>query len=168
MRENQGPPPRPAELDRLNSWVGHWTLTFDMTVYTPQGPKMSSHKGTEETAWSADNRYLVTNSDYDMGEAGRMIGVSMMTWDEREKIYRNWWFDNFGEIGEGRTGYCEESKEWRLYTTGHNLATGERSTGYGTTKFTDENTVDWTWCEFEETLLVSKKTMEMKGTSKRG
>ena len=165
---SKGPPPRPAELDRLSSWAGNWTVNFEMTVYAPQGPKKSSHAGKEVATWSCDNHYLMTTSEYDLGEMGTMKGVSMMTWDAGHKRYRNWWFDNMGELGKGWTDYCEKSHEWCLTTTGHNMATDEHTIGHGTMKMTDDNTIEWTWCECEKTLLGCKKTMEMKGTSKRG
>jgi hypothetical protein len=48
---------------------------------------------------------------------------------------------------------------------GRNSNTGEVTCGEGTTKFVDNNTMEWTYTEWDSWKL--KKMMDMKGTSKR-
>lgn len=160
-----GPPPRPAELDRLESWAGTWTGTGECTIHTPEGPQKCNVTGTEYATWTCDKRFLMSNCEYDMGgEIGKMTGISMVTWDAKGGKYRSWWFDSMGTCAEGTMSFDEKNNCWTMKSKGHNPMTGEPTCGEGSFKVSaDGRSMEWTMTEWDSWKL--KKSMEMKGTS---
>ena len=57
MAEMMKPPPRPVELDQLNSFVGTWEGTWEMTMKGADKP--ITGKGTDTFAWDADKWVMV-------------------------------------------------------------------------------------------------------------
>src|ERR1043166_6113237 len=53
------PPPRPVELDQLESWVGNWTMTGEGNF----GGKSMKSTGRVSTSWEADRRALVSRGE---------------------------------------------------------------------------------------------------------
>lgn len=166
MQAQQGMSERPAELDRLNGWVGHWTGTGDMVMYTPEGEKKMTTTGTEHVTWACDRRFLQSTFSYGMGDMGTMNGVSMMTWDPHEKEYDSWYFDSFGGVGEGEMKYDEARGLWVMESEGKDPMTGRPIKGAGTVKMApDGMSNEWTYTEKD--VASGRKVMEIKGTSRK-
>ncbi|MFQ5463232.1 MAG: hypothetical protein ACE5E5_11475, partial [Phycisphaerae bacterium] len=74
MRDER--PQRPAELDMLNRFVGHWegTGTGRMAMLEEE---LASHS-TEDIRWEGDDWYLVNRGSYEMGGLGVMKAI--MIW----------------------------------------------------------------------------------------
>lgn len=162
--EGGGPPPRPAELDRLDMLVGTWEGTAEMSV--PGVDEPTTSKIVTTTKWELDKRFLVDHFEGDMGEEGKFEGVGVWTWDPKAKEYRNWWFDSLGSFSHGTTKYDEETRTLHMRWEGTNSMTGKPSYGDGTSKFIDDNTQQWTYKEWDNFLHWGEPTI-MSGTYQR-
>lgn len=166
MQAQQGMPERPAELDRLSAWVGHWTGTGDMVIYTPEGEQKMTTTGTEHVTWACDRRFLQSTFSYGMGEMGEMTGVSMMTWCPDEKEYVSWYFDSFGGVGEAEMTYDAARGLWVMESEGKNPMTGRAVQGSGTVKMAKDNMSN-EWNYVEKDVGTGKKIMEITGKSRK-
>lgn len=162
--EGGGPPPRPAELDRLDMLVGTWEGTAEMSM--PGMDEPMTIRGVNTTKWELDKRFLIEHFEGDMGEEGKFEGVGVWTWDPKAKVYRNWWFDSYGSFSQGTAKYDEETRTWHMRGQGTNAMTGKPSYGAGTSKSIDDNTQQWTWSEWDN-FLHWGEPMTYKGTSQR-
>lgn len=162
FKEMMKAPPRAPELDRLDAFVGTWHSETQMEMEGAEEPM--TMQGVESAEWGIDNRYLVQNMEYGTDE-NPMTGHSLWTWDEDAGVYRNWWFDSHGQTGEGTSRYDEEEGVWYMKTKGRNMSNGMKTVGEGTMKFIDDDTIEWTWSEWDSMRLV--KFMEMSGVSRR-
>ena len=107
--EAGGPPPRPAELDRLDMFVGSWEGTAEIMM--PGADEAMTSTGKNEATWELDKRFLVSKLNLDMGEHGTMEGLEVWTWDNKAKTYRTWWFSSMGDAAQATARYDEESGE---------------------------------------------------------
>lgn len=160
--QDMQPPPRPAELDRLEPMVGEWDTEMTMTM--PGSDKPMTSKGSSSIKWGLDKNYLVEHVQGDMGEMGKFQGMSVMSYDAKDKVYRMWWFDSMGAVGEGTLTCDAGGKTWNGESEGDNLRTGQKSRGYGGHTMVDNNTIDWNW---RETDMWGRETMKMTGKNKR-
>ena len=96
-----------------------------------------------------------------------MEGLEVWNWDNKAKTYRTWWFSSMGDAGQGTARYDEESGEWHTSGVGTNPMTGKTGYGQGTIKMTDDNSMEWTWKEWDNMLhFGSPMTMKGKSTKK--
>ncbi len=155
-------PKRPAELDRLNDFVGKWQfegeMTMAMLVEEDQPLKMSGHN---EAKWEGDGWYLVSRGVMNMEPFGETQAIETWSYDAGSKKYRSSWVDSMGMIGYGEGTYDEKTKTWHMKATSYS-AWGQSSMK-GWAKFTGPDTMEWGWCEY----MGLMKTLDMKGTSKR-
>jgi len=167
MAGEQGmkPPERPKQLDALKSFVGRWEGTSEMRM--PGVDKPMKGTGVNEVRWACDGRFLMESFQADLGEGNKMTGIGLWTWDAEHKKYHTWWFDNFGTSGEGWVTYNEADKSWHHQASGENVMAGKHTYGEGTSRFVDDNTIEWTWKEWDNALKWGKAMMEMTGTQHR-
>jgi hypothetical protein len=161
MEEMMQQPPRPAELDRLDAFVGTWEGTWEMS--TPGGDKMSG-KGTDKFAWDADKWVLTERAEGTCGQH-KMAGTGVWIWDQHAKKFRYGSADNYGMVMTGTGRYDEKTKTWHMKGNSCDTVHGQRSCGEGTLKMPDANTMEWSWTEWDGLHLI--KFMEMHGTSHR-
>lgn len=152
-------PKRPAELDRLNMFVGHWEGTGECRMEMLDEPLKT--QGVSEIQWAGDNWYLVEQGRFTMGDFEPMKGLGTWSYDTHAKKYRSTWVDSMGSTGLGEATYDEKTGTWKW--SGDTYGPWGKSRISGTLKFPDENTMEWTMAEH----MGLAKTMEMKGTSKR-
>ncbi len=157
------PPPRPAELDRLEMWVGTWEGTMEMHMAGAEKPMQWTGKSVIQ--WEVDKHVLVERSEGDMGEMGKMIGLAVYSWDPYDKTYRSCWFDNWGCQAQGTMAYNEAKKTWSMYGKGRDACSGATTIGEGTMEVVDDNTTKWTYCEWDSWKFHKK--MWGSGTMKR-
>ncbi len=154
-------PERPAELDRLDMLLGEWETSGEVRMAVLD--EVLSVTGSNSATWELDKRMLVERAELDMGELGKMTGMSIWWWDARARRFRMWWFDSFGEISEAAVRYDEASQTWHMSAKGQKY--GHATSGRGTLRRIDENTLAWTWNEYDALGLIKLATM--KGTSHR-
>ena len=152
---------RPEELNALNMLVGRWETTGEVKMIGMDEPIQT--KGTGYAEWECDGRILVDRSEYDMGVMGPMSGVSIWTWDAAKKQYRMRWYDSFGETAAGTARYDEAARTWHFKNRGRSSLCNVISKG--TIKWIDENTLAWTYDQWDAWGLLKFSTM--KGTSQR-
>ncbi len=161
----EGPPPRPAELDQLNDWAGTWNGTGEMIMHTPKGEQKMTTTGKETAKWVCDNRVLMSEMEYDMGDMGKMTGISIATYDKNSKKFRSYWFDSMGTVGHGEMWKDPSTGMWMMKTKGTDPMSGDATSGKGTVKMLDPNTMEWTFTEYDGWGF--NKKVEMKGTSRK-
>ena len=159
------PPERPKALDRLEVLVGNWEGTMEMKM--AGSPEVMKATGTNSINWACDKWVLMEHFEANMGEAGKMSGIGMWAWDAKKQAFRIWWADNSGSISEGSASYNEADKSWTHQGSGDNPMLGKRTYGQGTSRFTDDNTMEWTWKEWDNSFKWGKPVMEMSGTNHR-
>lgn len=159
--ENQALPQRPAELDKLATWVGNWTFSGDCTMAGMDKPITMS--GTSSAAWEVDRWCLVEKVEGpNMIGPGMFSGMAVHTYDPHARKFMSVWMDNMGSVNHG-TMWQDSPNTWKTKGTGRNVVTGEKTTSDGWMKMVDANTIEWGGTEY----CKGKKMMEMKGTSKR-
>ncbi|NOT01248.1 MAG: DUF1579 family protein [Phycisphaerales bacterium] len=154
-------PQRPAELDKLNAFVGQWTFEGEGKMAGVEESLKTS--GENEAVWGPDRWFIVSNESFTMGELGSMKGLGTWTYDAKAGKYRSLWVDTMGGTGTGTMSHDEKTNTWRMKACSHG-AMGD-TTMKGTVRFTDPNTMEWEMTEYA--MLGLMKTMEMKGTSRR-
>lgn len=164
MADAMAPPPRPAELDRLNAWVGTWHSEGKMTMFNG-GEHTMQAEGVNHTQWACDGRVIFEEMEYSMGEGERMTAIGIWTWDDKAKKYRSWWFDSHGGQGTGESEYDEENGEWEMTSRSRNPLTGHQTYGEGEVRFLSDDTMEWDFTEWDSLKIT--KIMEMKGSSRR-
>lgn len=152
-------PKRPAELDRLNAFVGKWQGEGTAEFAMLDRPLKTS--GTSEMRWAGDKWYLISDGTFTMEEFGEFKGQEAWTYDAHDKKYRSTWVDSMGMIGMGESTYDEKSGVWKFKARSYG-AWGQ-STMSGTLKFPNPDTMEWEWTEY----MGLMKTTYMTGTSKR-
>jgi Protein of unknown function (DUF1579) len=159
MAEMMKPPPRPAELDRLQPLVGQWETTMEMK--DPSG-KVTAAKGSSTSGWEADKRILLERFEGSMNNE-KMSGLAIWSYNTKTGKYQMFWTDSHGNESHGTGTYDEATKTWRMQSTAHNHQKGTKFKEEGTMRFIDPNTMEWS----STAKLPGGATMEMKGTSKR-
>jgi len=153
---------RPAELDMLNKFVGHWEGTGTGRMPMLEEEELTSH-GTEDVKWEGDGWYLVQYANYTMGGLGDLKGTMIWYWDFVDKKIKNIWVDTMGTMSVGSVKYNEKTGVWHMKSKSR--GPWGRSAAAGTMKFTDDDTMEWTWTEWDGLKLM--KFMEMSGLSHR-
>ena len=166
MEEMFATPDRPAELAKLDRFVGTWSGTAEMVSPTAaemnemitDGTIGDSFAGGGTHKWVLDDRFLMSEGWYEMPNGERVNYVSFMTWDTRSKKFRSWHFSENGEFGSGSMKF--EDDDHATSTAEMRNAKGEKTSGKGELTFVGDNKMDWTW---QEGNLFFK--MKLKGSS---
>lgn len=154
-------PARPADLDRLDALLGEWETTGEVQMAVLDKPLHTT--GANSARWTLDKRFLVEQARLNMGELGELTGTSVWSWDPQIKKYRMWWFDSFGETSAATVTYDEKTRTWTMKGSGQKY--GHKTLGRGTLRHIDDNTVEWTWKEYDALGLF--QLADMKGTSRK-
>lgn len=110
---------RPAELDRLNVFVGSWRAVTDESDRRSGATTRTESEST--TRWAAGDRYLVTEARRTDGTNARSESLTVTTWDPDRRIYRQWSFDSSGTVVAGEDwAYNAGDDSWRLTRQGEN------------------------------------------------
>lgn len=158
--------PEPApELRKLERFVGTWSGEAEMVGSMAEALKREMPAGSElkfagggTWDWTMGGMYLRMDGWHSMGDGQKMNMIEYITWDPKMQRYRSFYFSDWGEIGEG---FMKLSDDGDSFTSEARMidSKGNKSTGTGTMRFVDNNTLEWTWKE--------SNGLEFKGTSKR-
>jgi hypothetical protein len=152
-------PKRPAELDRLDAFVGKWQSDGEATFAMLDEPIKIS--GTSEAQWDDSRWFVVSRETFDMEHFGESNELETWTYDIHDKEYRSTWVDSMGMVGLGQAEYDEKTDTWHMEAKSY--GPWGQSTLKGWVKFTDADTMEWWMAEYQWLT----KTMEMSGTGKR-
>jgi hypothetical protein len=159
------PPARPAELDRLEPWVGTWQSTGEMKMSDGKTMHMT---GTFTIGWECDRTVLVERMEEtcdEMKDMGKIYGLIVFTWDAHEKEYETAFFNNMSMSADGDMKYNEATKTWTMTGEGYNPMLGQKTHWIGKITMPDSSTMEWTWTTWDAWKM--KKLEEGKGTAKR-
>jgi len=129
-------PPVSPELKVLGLRVGTWegTMTVKPAELTPDG---GESKFTEVVEWILNGRFIRGRAVQD----GKVEHMWLCTYDARQKVYRLWQFDSFGNFPmKETTGEWNEINDSMLWK--HTVEGGYTSTQ--TIRFVDQNTYEIT------------------------
>jgi hypothetical protein len=154
------PPERPKELDQLETFVGNWTMTGEMTM----AGKTMPMTGTSTAAWDCDRRIIVERGEANCGDMGKMTSLGIYGWNAQEKEFETHYFESTGMAAKGEMVWCDKNKCWCMTGKGIEPMSGKMSYWSGTVKMPDSSTMDWTWLSKDGWGNVM---MSGKGTAKR-
>lgn len=160
MEDMMKAPPRAPELDKLQAFVGKWE---DHGEGTAMGHAMK-FSGTATMNWEVDGRALVGRGEGTMGDM-KMQTLEIWTWDPKAKKFMTMMMENSGEMSHGTATYDEPTRTWKMKSKGRNMNTGDTSVGEGTIKMIDNNTMEWTFTDWDGWKM--KKMFEGHGRSER-
>ena len=163
MEEIMKPPPRPAELDQLDMFLGAWEGMAQIKFAGSE--EVMEHMGKSTYEWMPDKWIFVEKGEYDVGDGKTMYMTGYWWWDADEKLFQMSWVGSDGGVGTGTGRYDENTRTWTMKSKGMNPYNQFKTVGEGTAKFIDDKTIEWTWEEEIPSLLGAKEFMEMKGTS---
>ncbi|MBI4547621.1 MAG: DUF1579 family protein [Ignavibacteriae bacterium] len=83
------------ELARLSFLAGEFAT--EGKIHETPMMKGGSTQGKSKGYWSLDSLYLMIDEENEMGAMGMFRGHSILTYDAREKKYRMWHYNNFGD-----------------------------------------------------------------------
>jgi hypothetical protein len=158
------------ELAQLNRFAGEWAGRAEMIepsyevmqASMPEGEEMPKYfMGAESNEWTLGGRCLRTMGWHDMGEGQRANYEGMMTWDPKDKVYKAWWFGDWGDRMTSTMTLDKDGKTFHMKAEGVD-GHGKKTKGEGTMTFLSDDTMEWTW---SETGAMGR--MKIKGTSKR-
>lgn len=133
--EPKKPDEKPAELKVLERLIGTWK---DEIVYkpSPTNPKERRETSTSRYEWSLNGWFLVERGKTTDGDEELQI----MTFDPKKKAFRRWYFDSDGNTRESTDKWDDKTSTFTW--TG---SLDEGTTVVSVWKFTDKDTLDWTW-----------------------
>ena len=152
-------PKRPAELDRLNAFVGKWQGDGEARFTMLDEPLKFT--GTSESKWEGDKWYVVGRAVMKMADFPETQALETWTYDINAKKYRSTFVDSMGMTGMGEARYDEQAKTWHM--TANSYGPWGQSQMNGTLRFINADTMEWNMTE----CMGLTKIMDMKGTSKR-
>ncbi|MCB9858382.1 MAG: DUF1579 family protein [Phycisphaerales bacterium] len=168
--EMSGPPTKPApapEMKKLSRFIGTWT--GDAEMVGPMAEQMKADMKMPADAkltfpgggtwdWAMDGMFLRMDGWHSMGEGGKMNMIEYVMWDPKIGKYRSFFLSDWGEAGDGT---LTPSADGNSFTSTARMidAQGNKSSGTGTMRFIDNNSMEWTWKE--------SSGLELKGTNKR-
>ena len=156
------PPPRPAALDRLDMWVGTWDNVGEMKACN--GQVMKSHS-THDVKWDLNKTLLIERLSGEMEGMGPLNGIGIYSYDCREKEFNYRYYGEHGDTMHGELDYNEKTGVWTMETKGYDPMMKMTTSGKGTFKFPDNQTIEWTWKEWDGLHLT--KLFEGHGTVRR-
>jgi hypothetical protein len=157
-------PARPAEMERLAAFIGHWETSAETKMVCLN--QVLPTKGVTDNSWEGDGWYLVERGEYEMGELGTVHEFGVWTWDSAAKTFRTMRFDSFGGTRTGTGTFDEKSRTWTVKA--RLRSPWGSSVDRGTIKIVDDHTLEWTWREWPAwDVLRLFPVAEFRGTSKR-
>ena len=154
-------PPRSAELDAYNVFVGTWDWQAEML--NAEGPDRN-WTGTAEWKWALDNRCL-EGKLRSTNQRATFEANGVWTWHPLRKRYQWWMFNDWGYPQQGNALYDAETRTWRMPYRSVGLD-GTRSFGEYSITAVDNDTLEWCAEEWVGPLHTIKK-FKMVGTYKR-
>jgi len=154
-------PARPAELDRLNDWVGTWKNSGTMKM--AGSDETMTMNGTNTVQWDIGQRYISERMSATDNKGNKFEGVGLWTYDPKIKKYRIWWFDDYGGASAGTATYNEGTRTWTFKGKNRNMPMGVTTTSVGKATWTDNRSM--TWSHTEKAMMGMMKVMEANGTS---
>ena len=156
------PPPRPAQLDRLEMWLGNWEDVGEMKACNG---KIMKSRVTHDVKWDLNKTLVIERFSGEVEGFPPINGVGVYSYDYRSKRFKYRSYGEHGDTMSGSLDYNEKTGMWTLEAKGYNPMMKMATTGRGTFCFPDANTINWTWKEWDGLHLF--KLFEGTGTVKR-
>lgn len=94
------------KMDQFNFLLGKWNLKYKVPKSVFSDEDFGIGKGEFKTF--LNNRFVTF--DYDAKLSKREVAAhAIFGWDDKNKIYRYWWFENSGEFMEASCDFINEN-----------------------------------------------------------
>lgn len=95
----------PGPMDKFNFLLGTWKLDYKV----PKSQFSAGDTGTGEGNFQMilNNRFVTFNY-YAKLSGGESTAHAVFAWDEKNKIYRYWWFEDSGAFMEASCNFINE------------------------------------------------------------
>ncbi len=154
---------RPAELDRLNMWTGHWRTVSEMKPVDTDETKTAT--ADDEWRWACDRRVLINEWTGQKGEENTK-GIGLWTWDPFEKQYVIWQVDSTSMIVTGTATFDESDQTWEIEGTIKDPNTGKTRTFEANATMAGANTIEFIGTTWHSAWKL-KKAGEFTSTMRR-
>lgn len=102
---------RPAELDRLQVFIGTWQGEAEERVI--ETDQVTRYEGRSTMTWEAGGRVMLERSDITRNGQPESH-IALTTWDPNMGRYRLWGFDSTGLVVDAASWeYVEADNSWR-------------------------------------------------------
>ena len=155
-------PPRAAELDAYNVFVGTWN--WEAQMLNAEGPD-KKWSGKAEWKWMLDKRCLHGTMSAKSDKA-EFEAAGIWSWHPNTKKYIWTMFNNWGYPQHGTATYDADAKCWTMTYESVGLD-GTMSYGQYQMTVVDKNTLEWYMDVWVDMTRVFKKNIEMTGKYKR-
>jgi len=152
-------PPRPAELDRLNAWAGHWSSSGEMIA----DGKTTKMTGSSSVGWECNKHVLVERATDDMEGMGKSYEIILYSWDDDAKDYKVGFFNSMGEANMGHMKWDAAKNAFTMRGEGKDPMTKQPSLFEMEIRMPDTKTMEFTWTQWDS--AHQKKTAEGKGSA---
>ncbi len=163
MAEMMKQPPRPAELDQLEPFVGTWRGTGEMT--SPNSDEVMKTTGFSRAYWIADEHLLVEEFEYGMENGETMKGIAVTMYDAKAGKFRSYMFDDWGTVGIGTMQYDADEDEWESKGKSHDYTHGGTTSWEGEMRLIGADKMEWSHEGYVG--LIPMKVYEITGVSER-
>ncbi len=137
-------PKRPAELDRLDAFVGNWESEGSVKfAFLDQSLKMT---GRSQIVWGPDRWFLIEDDKGEMQELGPYQGHGMWNYDAKARKYRMAMTDTMGMLGIATARFDTKTNTWHMTST--NDTPFGKSTMKATIRFPNPDTQEWSISEY--------------------
>jgi hypothetical protein len=103
-------PDQPIEMIKFGFLLGNWNLEYYIPKSAFSEARTDSGTGTFKRV--LDDRYVIFEYSTETGGAAQGI----FAWDEKNKVYRYWWFENSGAF---QTATCNFVSDEILFMNWH-------------------------------------------------
>ena len=155
-------PARASELDLLDAWVGEWDSTSEIKI--PGEDKPVHSRGHESIAWKCNKQFLLEEMSW-TEDGAEQSAMAVRTWDPHARLFRSWYYDNHGMVGQSTMTWSPASHTWTVHTENADPQTCLPTVGEMTIRQVDPGRQDWHFIEYDK--ATHKKRLEMTGVSPR-
>jgi hypothetical protein len=154
---------RPAELDYLDVWTGHWRVSTEVQLADGETPRTATFD--DSYRWVC-NRHALINEWTGKTPDGDEEGIGLWTWDPEKKRYRIWQVDSQGTMVTGTVARDANGKTWNFEGTAQNTITGKLRTFEATANMTSDNTIRYVGKSWHDAWKLNPRS-EFTGTARR-
>lgn len=155
-------PVRAAEMNHLDLLVGDWETRGHARFAGLE--EVLEVTGTSSAAWADDERsHLVERSTTHIPGLKTLSGTMIWIWDPRANLFRIFRVDGYPATGVGTARFDKDNQTWTMAVDAK--LPQMDAVAKGRIQIVDQNTLRWTWREWDSLGLV--EIVDMKGVSRR-
>ena len=155
-------------MDKFDFLIASWNLNYKIPKSSFSEEATGDGKGTFKRA--LNDKYVVFDYEASFSTGDRAAAHGIFTWDDKLKMYRYWWFDNYDNAYHCTGKYVTSANALVFTRDDIESETGEQLSCRYTFKFEDDNNIVFTWEEGDQGGnydLVLTTTYTRKGSARK-